>query len=138
MTLRHMFWDTSALVPLLLPEAASSKACEVWAQCDQIWAWNWALVEVDAALLRRQADEAAWSTWREMEFRLTWLRLDADDMAILRSMNRGLGLRAADAGHVFAFERLSAQMPEIEMVTFDSEMAEAVRRLRLHLHAACA
>ena len=72
-----MFWDASALVPLHLPEAQSDDARRIWTQCEQVLAWDWAKVEVDAALIRREADAAAWSAWRETESRLVFLLMSA-------------------------------------------------------------
>jgi predicted nucleic acid-binding protein len=132
-----LFWDASAVVPLLISEANSSLAGSIWKEGREIWAWNWLQVEVDAALIRRRADASIWRTWREMESRFDWSLLDQTDVSRLRSMNRGLGLRAADAGHVFVFERLCAEFPELHLVSFDQEMVAAARSLGFAVHPAC-
>ena len=52
-------------------------------------------------------------------------------------MNHQLGLRAGDAGHVHVFEGLAVDLPDLHMVTFDREIADAVLSLGLSLHPAC-
>jgi hypothetical protein len=43
------------------------------------------------------------------------------DLFALRQFNRPLGLRAADAGHLFVYSRAHAANPKLEVVTFDHE-----------------
>jgi hypothetical protein len=93
---------------------------------------------VDAALTRRRAGPSVWRNWRELESRLNWIALETEDYPSVRLMNRELGLRAADAGYVFLFERLSAHLDGLAMATFDREMAEAVQSLGLQVHPDCA
>jgi len=44
-----------------------------------------------------------------------------------------LGLRAADAAHLFLFDRLVIRLPELRLLTFDKEMAQAAHSLALPL-----
>lgn len=128
------FWDASAVVPLLIPEAASSLARGIWNDADESWAWDWLRVEVDAALIRRKADAGAWGVWRSVESQLNWIQLPPSEHHTLRSMNRSLELRAADAGHVYLLEKLASVYPELCLVSFDREMVEAAGRLGLGVH----
>ncbi len=122
------FFDTSAIVPLLIQESGSSQACEWWNRSETAWAWEWARVETEAALTRRGAGPEAWANWRGLARHITFLRLEEPVSAIC-DVNRLLSLRAADAGHVFVAERLFRVQPELTLVTFDAEMQVAARRL---------
>jgi predicted nucleic acid-binding protein len=134
----RVFWDASAVVPLVMEEKGSRAAGKIWLEADPVWSWNWLPVEVDAALTRRRAGPSVWRNWRELESRLNWIALETEDYPRVRLMNRELGLRAADAGYVFLFERLSAHLDGLAMATFDREMAEAVQSLGLQVHPDCA
>jgi hypothetical protein len=63
--------------------------------------------------------------------------LQAEQYHALRIMNRSLKLRAADAGHVFVFDRLVESIPDLTMVTFDQEMLQALDQLALPVHPCC-
>lgn len=132
-----LFWDASAVVPLMLPEKKSSVADCIWKEGKDIWAWDWLQVEVDAALIRRKGDASAWRTWRKIESMFDWSVMEQKDTGILRLMNRSLGLRAADAGHVYMFDRLSLELPGLLLVSFDREMVTAAQQLGLPVHPAC-
>jgi predicted nucleic acid-binding protein len=134
----RVFWDASAVVPLVMEEKGSGAAGKIWLEADPVWSWNWLPVEVDAALTRRRAGPSVWRNWRELESRLNWIALETEDYPSVRLMNRELGLRAADAGYVFLFERLSGHLDGLALATFDREMAEAVQSLGLQVHPDCA
>lgn len=132
-----VFWDSSAVVPLLLREAHSRKAVKAWRDTDVHWAWDWLRVEVEAALIRRKADSPTWSQWRLLEKSLTFLRIDAADLSSLLALNRGCGLRAADAGHLFVFDRLCVELSELSLLTFDRELSRTARQIGLSVHPSC-
>lgn len=54
-------------------------------------------------------------------------------MKPLREFNRGIGLRAADAGHLYAMEQCQAGIPQLQLITFDQEM----RRAAIHRGLPC-
>ena len=126
------FFDTSALVPLLIKESGSSRACAYWSRTGAAWAWEWARVETEAALTRRRVGPDAWAQWRRLAGHISFLKLEAPVSAIC-DINRLLRLRAADAGHVFVAERLFRCQPELTFVTFDAEMQVAAGRLGLRV-----
>ncbi len=126
-----LFFDTSAIIPLLLIEPHSPRASEAWAATDRLWAWRWMEVETESALSRRESPPEAWAGWRAISMRVHWLDLETDAWPRLRAFNRSLRLRAADAGHLFVFEHLVGIVPEIKIVTFDKEMLAAAKRLGL-------
>jgi predicted nucleic acid-binding protein len=133
-----LFCDTSAVVPLVLREAATDTLWQVKQQATELWAWGWLRIELEAALARRRANSQAWISWSRLAPELCWVDLQTDQHDTLCAFNRGLALRAADAGHLFVFDRLLAEMPDLELLTLDAEMAAAARRLGLPLHPASA
>lgn len=126
------FFDTSAIVPLLIQEPGSAKACEVWKSTKVAWAWEWALVETEAALVRRRSPSEAWAQWRSLSRRIQFLRLDGE-LSEVSEFNRLLALRAADAGHLFVCDRLARRKQHVRLVTFDTEMQAAAERLGLQV-----
>lgn len=125
------FWDTSAIIPLLLKEPHTIEAQAVWTKSTRAWAWRWLILETEAALSRRKARAEAWSQWAHLSASLTLIDLNSARWDALRAFNRGLGLRAVDAAHLFIFERASTAIPGLQLVTFDQEMSVAADRLGL-------
>lgn len=132
-----VFWDSSAVVPLLLQEAQSQTAVQAWRDTDVHIAWDWLRVEVEAALIRRKADSATWSQWRLLQKGFTFLRLEGGDISSLLALNRGCGLRAVDAGHLFVFDRLCVELAELSLLTFDQELSGTARQIGLPVHPGC-
>ena len=130
----RIFFDTSAVVPLLLNEERSVTAHEYWTTCQEAWAWDWLTIETEAALIRQKADNTAWAAWRQISNAFTLCELSATRFAELRAFNRNLGLRAADAAHPFLFDQLVTRLPDLCLLTFDREMAQAAHNLALPLH----
>jgi predicted nucleic acid-binding protein len=128
-----LFFDTSAVVPLILDEPHSRKALETWNQATRVWAWRWLQVEAEAALGRRRADAHAWHQWRLVSSALTWLDLEARMWPQLCAFNRSLRLRAADAGHLYTYNGATSVVPQLKLVCFDKELNEAARALGLDL-----
>jgi len=135
--MRRIFLDASAVVPMLLEERHTAAALEVWRESEQAWSWDWMPVEADAALTRRRANASVWRGWRELEMRVNRVGLESGDYSVFRSMNRQMGLRAADAGYVFLFERLCAHLSDLALVTFDQETARAAKEMGLPVYSAC-
>ncbi len=127
----QLFWDSSAIVAALLLEPRTNEAQTAWSRMRQSFAWHWLVVEVEAALGRRRANPATWADWRAMAAQIGWLDLDHASLPQLCAFNRTLKLRAADAGHLFVFERAISVMPELQLVAFDGEMAVAAQNLAL-------
>lgn len=125
------FWDTSALVALLLQEPHTKVAHKAWSATQRPWAWRWAVMETEAALSRRQAPPQAWSQWSSLLSSLNLLELEPERWEALRAFNRALRLRASDAAHLFVFERASTVIPDLRLVSFDAEQTAAARRIGL-------
>ena len=119
------FFDTSAVVPLVILEPHSNAAAQLWSDSTTRFAWKWLRVEAEAALVRRKASPSAWNQWRKIEDSIHWIEPERNWLQQLRSFNRGVGLRAADAGHLYVMERSLHSVPELELITFDREMRDA-------------
>lgn len=128
------FFDTSAIVPLLIREPHSKAALGIWQETQIFWAWAWLKVETEAALVRRHAPPAIWREWRTMERQIRWLDQPADFSVQVSQFNRSLGLRAADAGHLLIFERAAGVISRLTLATFDHEMETVARKLCLSVH----
>lgn len=126
-----VYFDTSAILPLVLPETHSEAVRSAWPNFSECWAWSWLTVEAEAALVRQKADGDAWAEWHRVARSLTLVELNPRDHAALRAFNRGLGLRAADAGHLFLFDRLAREFDGLQLLTFDREMIQAAQNLSI-------
>jgi uncharacterized protein len=131
------FWDTSAVIPLIMEEPHSASAIEIWQDSEAYWAWDWVHVEGEAALTRQSRTPEIWKQWLFISQQIHCVSLQPHQHASLRMMNRGLGLRAADAGHVYVFDRLLEVLPDLMMVSFDQEMLDALDQLGLPVHPGC-
>ena len=129
----ELFFDTSAVVPLILEEPHSQKALEAWNNTTRVWAWRWLQVETEAALGRRRAGAKAWHQWRLISSAVTWLDLEPRMWPRLRAFNRPLRLRAADACHLYIFNDAASVVPDLKLVCFDKELNEAAKMLELDL-----
>ena len=129
------FWDSSAVVALLLQEPDTGLARAAWSKTKRAWAWRWLVIEVEAALARRRAPPAAWSQWSLLLENINLVDLNPRHWDALRAFNRALHLRAADAGHLFVYERACSAIPGLQLVSFDMEINRSARKLGLALLA---
>ena len=90
-------------------------------------------LEAEAAPGRRRANSEAWQEWRSIASVIHWLDLASADWDEVCAFNRPLRLRAADAGHVFVFDRAAGVVPGLKLVCFDQEMNAAASNLNLPL-----
>jgi predicted nucleic acid-binding protein len=129
----HLFWDTSAVVPLIFQELHSVRAARARAVARRAFAWSWMRVEAEAALLRRQASPQHWQELQKLASGFIWFELASSEEGALRQFNRALGLRASDAGHLYLFSKASTVDPGMQLVTFDHEMRSAAVKCSLSL-----
>lgn len=125
------FWDTSAIVALLIQEPGTAAARDAWEKTTQPWAWRWMVIETEAALSLRSAPPSAWEQWKSALRTIRLLELRGDDFEALRAFNRGLRLRAADAAHLFVCERAASAIPGLHLVTLDEDMKATAQRIGL-------
>lgn len=124
----RLFWDTSAIVPLIFQEPHTASALRARAATHQAFAWNWMRVEAEAALLRRKVRPAEWKNLEKLFSVFIWLDLDSGDLSSLCRFNKPLGLRAMDSGHLFVFSKAHSADEALSLVTFDQEMRGAAEK----------
>lgn len=124
------FWDTSAVVPLILREVHTPPAVTIYQQGVTFFAWDWMQLETEAALSRRQAQRQDWETWGKIRALFQWVHLPRTDWSEIQNCNREWRLRAADAAHMYAFTRLSSIRPSLRLITFDSDQIILAQRKR--------
>jgi len=131
------FWDTSALIPLVVAEGGSGRA-ERWLRQDPaIVVWTLTRVELLSALARRRRTDPsagprlaaarrevlrAWEGWTEITA-VEVVRRHAERVVETHA------LRAADALQIGAALVAAEDEPAVfEFVTFDSDQAAAAER----------
>ncbi len=127
------FWDTSAIVPLLVNETATAAASDALRDDPELCVW-WATgTECVSALARveREGVDAAAAFERLDALAETWLEVAATN-PVRRTATRLLrvhSLRAADALQLAAAIVASEGEPRsLPFVTFDERLADAASR----------
>jgi predicted nucleic acid-binding protein len=128
------FWDTSAIVPLLLAEATSPHLRETLAEDHTMVVWWGTSVECASALARsarerRVSSTALGSTMADLA-RLTgdWIEIDpsAPVRLVAERLARTHPLRASDALQLSAaIAAAEGSPPALPFVTFDERLARA-------------
>ena len=116
-----MYWDSSALVPLLLKENSTQQVQEWLAQDHRIATWAWSRVEVTSAIERRVREGVLSRSQRRealqslTEFAERWY--EVTDLLAVRSRASALlarhALRAVDAGQLGAALIVNESYPGI-------------------------
>ena len=129
------FWDTSAIVPLLLEQEATAELAELLASDPEIVVWWATPVECAsaAARLRRQEVLSVAGEERALEIlgalRSSWLEVlpseEVRDHAA--RLLRVHALKAADAFQLGAARVWAGASSGAELVTFDERLALAAR-----------
>ena len=131
------FWDTSALVPLVIAEKGSARS-KVWLREDsEVMVWTLTRVELLSALTRRRREKPAssaallvarrdflraWEGWSEVTA-VDLTRRHAERLVEAHS------LRAADALQLGAAWIAAEEDPgSLEFVTLDRNLANAAKR----------
>jgi uncharacterized protein len=131
------FWDTSALVPLLVPEAFTGELEDLYSGGDGVFAWWGTEVECASAIARLerqeqlQTDEASELFALLDEMVRTWHVIPPSEAVreAARPFLRAHDLRAADAlqlaaAHVAAENRRRT----LPLVCLDARLGEAAQR----------
>lgn len=128
------YWDASALVPLIIAEAASTRARELLEEDPMVATWAWSAVEITSAVERRfREGRLDHPGRRDVLARLAALSDQWDEisdvLAVRRHAIRLLArypLRAADAGQLGAALVLFEERPEGHgFVCLDERLAHA-------------
>ena len=128
-----LFWDTSAVLAMVVQEPHSAAALQAAGQATQSYAWRWREVEASAGLARRRATDQQWRGLERVLAALAYADIPPARYADVVRENRAWRLRAAAAGHFFCFRQLSTVFPGIQMVCFDTEICAAVSAAGLPL-----
>jgi uncharacterized protein len=130
------FWDSSALVPLLLRQPLSGTARALLEQDGEMVVCGGSVVECASALARLQrdgqltaADEQAARDLLEL-LRGSWFEIQPGDVVREQALRllRLHPLRAADALQLAAALEWAGSPPEGGFVTFDDRLGDAARR----------
>jgi len=130
-----MFWDTSALVPLILEEQRSLQMRALFANDPDIVTSAFTTVEVASAIWRRRhANQLSLSAHQETEelfaeVSMTWTELAVSQDAIdgtIRAMSRH-PLRAGDALQLGTALLIAAPAEKLPFVTLDEDLAAAAQ-----------
>jgi predicted nucleic acid-binding protein len=131
------FWDSSALLPLLVPEPTSAM-CTEWLRDDRdVLVWALTRVEIASALARIERNSGhrlqVIDSARErlQSLRVAWSEVcDVEQVAgRAERLLRVHALRAADAMQLAAALVATGERPQVlEFVCLDNRLAEAARR----------
>ena len=139
------FWDTSALIPLVVAERGTALAERLLRADPAVVVWTLTRVELLSALARRRREEpaaarrllrakreilAAWPRWSEVTA-VEVVRRHAERVVDTHA------IRAADALQIGAALVAAAEDPAtLEFVTFDQPQAAAAEREGFHVRGA--
>jgi uncharacterized protein len=131
------FWDSSAIVPLLVAEPMSPSIRELYKTDSLMFAWWGTEIECASAICRRQrtgdlrAEVITDAFLRLGALRASWHEVEPGE-EVRESATRFLrvhDLRAADAVQLAAaFFAAEARPATLEFVTLDDRLLEAARR----------
>ena len=136
------YWDASAIVPLVVDEAASLRVRGTLAEDEHIVTWTWTHTEIISAIERRTREGSFSRVQRGEALRLfedlasRWD--EVTDMIAVRSRANALlarhSLRAADAGHLGAALFVQAKSSEpLPFVCLDIRLSTAAGLEGLHV-----
>lgn len=131
------YWDTSAILPLIVDEPARERLLGLYQQDQQMVAWWATPIEMASAIARREregklsADEADAALKAAKRLSAAWHEVVPSD-AVRRTAERLLrvhSLRAADSGQLAAALIAANHDPvTLEMVCCDARLSAAARR----------
>jgi predicted nucleic acid-binding protein len=119
------FWDTSALISLLIEERHSAIARKAMESGGLYLAWEWVRLEAYSALTRRGATIAEFKALANLLTLFQFLSLDAGDYPDIQTILQKHRLRTADAGHLFCLKKAKKFKPDVVFICFDDELAKA-------------
>ena len=129
------YFDTSAIIPLLVEESGSAIAGQLWDQADRVASVRLVYAEARAALA--QAERLARLTPRQLPRLVDQLdglygqldRIGVDDTLVRRAgqLAQAHALRGYDAVHLAALERIADDHPV--MVSGDEDLCAAAAAL---------
>jgi len=127
------YWDTSAVIALIFTEQHSAGAEIAKKATTQYYAWHWLHVEAHCAIDRRGGGTAAHAKLALWIADVKWLDVPSADYPALLTLNQRHRLRSADAGHLYCFQRAAHVLPDLQLVSFDTELTTAARAENLRV-----
>lgn len=132
------YFDTSALIPLVVEEPGSEAASRLWDGAERVVTVRIAYPEGRAALARaRRLDRLASRAYRAAlaAFEDLWAQLDRVEITAALAQRAGdlaerLALRGYDAVHLAAAETLAGD-PDLVVVAGDTDLLDDARTLTL-------
>ena len=129
------YWDTSALVPLLLEQEATAEVSELLSEDLEIAAWWGTAVECASAAARLRREERLTLDDEERvldllhALRTSWLEIQPSEEVRDRAirMLRVHPLKASDAFQLAAARVWAGSTERPELVTYDERLALAAR-----------
>lgn len=136
------FWDTSAVIPLLVDEAASSATERLFADDSSLVVWWGTPIECVSALARLEretrvsTDEAEAVLQRLRTLRASWREVQPSSTVktIAERILRLHPLRAQDAQQLAACIMIGAEQP-VEFVTLDERLRTAALKEGMRVQA---
>jgi predicted nucleic acid-binding protein len=131
------FWDTSAIVPLLIEEASTARMRQLVSEDPAMLVWWAARVECGSAIARLERAHVhspsaiALAQSRLAQFTMDWDEVDPNEMVRETAMRfvRVHPLRAADALQLAAAFLAADRRPELlRLVTLDERLGMAARK----------
>jgi predicted nucleic acid-binding protein len=127
------FWDTSALVPIILEEGHTPFSLRAKEQGKRFLAWEWLQIEAYTALARRKCGTAEFKSLYSLLGQFEFLSLDSAEYPALMKTIRKYGLRSADAGHFYCLKQAKKLHPLLCFVCCDEELVKAARTENIHV-----
>lgn len=129
------FWDSSAFLPLLLPEPTTANMHRLFREARLVAVWHWTPVELMSAIERRRREgvDAAVVQHAADGLRIaaeSWTEIADHDLIRSRARRclRLHPLRAADAGQLAAALTFVDRFTDIvQFVTLDQRLADVAR-----------
>lgn len=109
----------------------------MWESSKSHYAWSWLKLEAEAACVRQNVTSEQWLELREFTDYIGYIDISPEEVDDLLRFNRVLGLRAADAAHLFCFSKLAASFQGLHLVSFDKEILSVAQKLRYSIHPVC-
>ncbi|MFI5177286.1 MAG: type II toxin-antitoxin system VapC family toxin [Vicinamibacterales bacterium] len=131
------FWDSSALVPLLVAEPATSAVRECYLKDHAVAVWWATPVECSSAIARLERDrrlpaKAAAESYRRLDALMpSWIEIEpnAEIREVARRLLRAYPLRTAAALQLAAaYLAAERRPPTLDLVTLDDRLADAADR----------
>ena len=131
------FWDTSALLPLLIKEASSSTMKKLYEESSEVIVWWGTEIECISALARREREESVsitecFDAGKRLQEILSYVAEVGPSLEIKRIAKRLLKthpLRAADALQLAAAISVAGEnLSDLTMVTLDNRLKHCAER----------